>query len=59
MMSADVDGDALVGLLGLAADLAQDDLGPADLQLVALPAHLLDQDGQLQLAAAADLVSVG
>ena len=36
-----------------------DDLGPADLQLVALAAHRLDEHGQLQLAPAGDLDDVG
>ena len=58
-LGRDVDRDALVRLVGLAVDRAQDDLGPADLELVALAAHLLDQDRQLQLAPAQDLVRVG
>ena len=43
----------------LAVDFLGDDLGPADLQLVALAAHRLDQHRQLQLAAAGDLDDVG
>ena len=46
-------------LVALAVDLADDDLGPADLQLVALAAHGLDEHGELQLAAAGDLDDVG
>ncbi len=38
---------------------AQDHFGRADLELVALAAHRLDQDGQVQLAAAADQEGVG
>src|SRR4029077_14159777 len=51
----DVDGDALIRLLHLAADLAQEDLGSRRGQLEALAPHLLDEDGQLELATAADL----
>jgi hypothetical protein len=54
----DVDRDPLVGLLGLAVHVAQDHLGAAGLELEAFAAHLLDQDGQLELAAAADLERV-
>ena len=50
---------ALERLVALAVDLLGDDLGPADLQLVALAAHRLDEHGQLQLAAAGDLDDVG
>ena len=39
--------------------LVQDHFGRADLELVALAAHRLDQDGQVQLAAAADQEGVG
>ena len=46
-------------LVALAVDLADDDLGPADLQLVALAAHRLDEHRELQLAAAGDLDDVG
>ena len=50
---------ALLRLEPLAVDFLGDDLGPADLQLVALAAHRLDEHGQLQLAAAGDLDDVG
>ena len=58
VVGRDVDRDPLVRLLGLAAGLVEDDLGAADGELVALAAHLLDEDGQLELAAAADLERV-
>ena len=47
------------GSISLAVDLLRDDLGPRDLQLVALAPHHLDQDRQLQLAAADDLHLLG
>ncbi len=46
-------------LVAVAVDLADDDLGPADLQLVALPAHRLDEHGQLELASPGHLDDVG
>ena len=46
------------GSMRLAVDDAGDDLGPADHQLVAFAAHHLDEDGELQLAAAEDLEAV-
>ena len=46
-------------LVAVAVDLLGDDLGPADLQLVALAPHRLDQHGQLQLAPAGHLDDVG
>ena len=49
----------LVRLVQLAVDLAGDHLRLADGQLVALAAHLLDQDRQRQLAAALHLPGVG
>ena len=55
----DVDAHALDRLVDLAVDLARDDLGLADRQLEALAAHQLDQNGQLQLAAALHLPGVG
>ena len=55
VVGRDVDGDPLVRLLDLAADLAQEDLRARRGQLEALAAHLLDEDRQLELAAAADL----
>ena len=55
----DVDGEPLDRLVQLAVDLLGDDLGLAHGELEALAAHDLDQDGQLQLAAALDLPGVG
>ena len=54
-----VDHAALERLVALAVDLAEDDLGPAHLQLVALAAHRLDEHRELQLAPAGDLDDVG
>ena len=51
----DVDHELLDRLHALAVDLLGDDLGPRHLQLVALAAHHLDQDRELQLAAAEHL----
>ena len=48
----DVDDELLDRLHRAAVDLPRDDLGPRHLQLVALAPHHLDQDRQLQLAAA-------
>ena len=42
-----------------AVDLLGDDVGPRHLQLEAFAAHHLDQDRQLQLAAADDLHLLG
>ena len=53
-----VDGDALEGLVQLAVDGLGDDLGLADGELESLTTHLLDEDGQLQLAAALHLPHV-
>jgi len=47
-----VDHHELHRLAELAVDGLRDDLGVAELQLVALAPHRLDQDRQLQLAAA-------
>ena len=58
VVGRDVDRDPLVRLLGLAVDLVEEDLRPRDGQLEALAPHLLDQDRQLELAPAADLVRV-
>ena len=55
VVGRDVDGDPLVRLLELAVDLAQEHLGARRGQLEALAPHLLDEDGQLELAPAADL----
>ena len=46
------------GSMSLAVDDAGDDLGPADHELEAFAAHHLDEDGELQLAAAEDLEAV-
>ena len=54
-----VDGEALDRLVQLAVDLPGDHLRLADGELVALAAHLLDQDGQRELATALDLPGVG
>ncbi len=54
-----VDRDALDGLVQDAVDLARDDLRLADGELEALAAHLLDQDRELELAAALHLPGVG
>ena len=54
-LGRDVDRDALVRLVDRAVDLAQQHLRARHLQLEALAAHLLDQHGQLELAAAAHL----
>src|SRR6476661_3525682 len=53
-----VDGEALDGLVDLPVDLAGDDLRLADGQLVALAAHLLDEDGERELTTALDLPGV-
>ena len=57
--SGDVDGDALHRLVALAVDLLHDDVRLADGELEPLAPHRLDQDGELQLAAAVDLPGVG
>ena len=54
----DVDGEVLDRLHELAVDDAGDDLRPADHQLVAFAAHHLDEDGELQFAAAQHLEAV-
>ena len=51
----DVDDQILDRLHAHAVDLLDDDLGPRHLQLEAFAAHHLDQDRQLQLAAAEHL----
>src|SRR5690606_6252185 len=45
-------------LVNLAVDDALDRLGPRDRELVALPAHRLDQDREMQLAAARDAEAI-
>ena len=59
VLLGNVDDTALERLARLAVDLAGDHLGPAHLELVALPAHRLDEHRELQLAAAGDLEDVG
>ena len=54
-----VDGDPVDGLVDDAVDLAGEHLGLADGELEALPAHHLDEHGELQLAAALHLPGVG
>ena len=54
-----VDREALDRLVDLAVDLARDDLRLAHGQLVALAAHLLDEDGERELTTALDLPGVG
>jgi len=54
-----VEHQVLHRLEELAVDRPGDDLRFGDLHLVALTAHRLDEDGELQLAAAADLGAVG
>ena len=51
--------DPLVRLLDDAVDLVEEDLGARDLELEALAAHLLDEDRQLELPAAAHLERLG
>ena len=53
-----VDGEPLDGLVHLAVDLTGDDLRLADGELEALATHLLDEDGQGELAAALHLPGV-
>jgi hypothetical protein len=53
-----VDGEALDRLVHLAVDLLGDDLRLADGQLEAFAAHLLDEDGERELATPLDLPGV-
>ena len=53
-----LDRDCLDGLAPLPVDLAEHDLRPADAELVPLAAHVLDQDAEVQHAAAEDLEDV-
>jgi hypothetical protein len=55
----DVHRHAFEGFAGLALDLAQHHLGPGHAELVALAAHVLDQDPEVQFAAPGDLELVG
>ena len=59
MVFLDVDGQHLVRLALLAIDLAEHHARAAHRQLIALAAHVLEQDGEVQLAAAADQEAVG
>ena len=52
--SPHLDHRDLIGLALGAVDLLGDDLGGADLKLITLPPHVLDQDAQVQRPAAAD-----
>ena len=54
-----LDHQQLHGLQLDAVFLLEDDGGPAHLELVALAAHLLDEDGKVQLAPAGDFEGVG
>ena len=54
-----VHADPLHRLVDLAVDLTGDDLRLADGELETLPPHRLDQDGQLELAAAEHFPHVG
>src|SRR2546422_675312 len=53
VLPRDLDLELLVRLLGLAVDLLEDHLGPRHLELVAFAAHRLDEDREMELAAAA------
>src|SRR5436190_7069018 len=55
----DLDLELLVRLLRLAVDFLQDHLRPRDLELVTLAPHRLDEDREVQLAAAAHHERVG
>ena len=57
-VSGHLDRDRLDGLAPLSVDLAEHDLRPADAELVPLAAHVLDQDAEVQDAAAEDLEDV-
>src|SRR5665811_940417 len=59
MLLGRVDREALERLVDLAVDQAGNHLRLADRHLVALAAHLLDQDGQRQLTTALHLPGVG
>ena len=51
-MLGHVDDDELVRLLGFTVDHLGDDLGVAELHLVAFATHRLDEDGELELSTA-------
>ena len=55
----DVDGDVLDGFVQLAVDHPGDHLGLANREFEALATHGLDEDRELQLAAALHLPRVG
>ena len=55
----DVDRELLERLAALAVDVAQDDARPRHGQLVTFAPHVLEQDGQVQLAATEDGEDVG
>ena len=59
VLVGNVDAHPLHGLADAAVDLPRDDLGLADRELEALPAHQLDQHRKRQLAATLDLPHVG
>ena len=54
-----VDDQILHRLAAHAVDLLRDDVGPRHLELVSLAPHHLDENGQLQLAAADHLHLLG
>jgi len=58
-VEAAVDDALLDRLVAFPVDLARDDGRARDLELVALAPHGLDQDREMQLAAAADFEDVG
>ena len=49
----------LDGLHPLSVDLFDDYLGAGNRELISLPAHGLDEDGEVELAAAADHELIG
>src|SRR5580700_7185914 len=54
-----VDGEMFDRFHELAVDFFRDDLGTADHELITFAAHHLDEDGELELAAAEDFEAVG
>src|SRR6185312_1246840 len=54
-----VDGESLVRLMNLAIDELRQNLRPGNGELVALSAHVLDENGQVQLTAAGDAHDIG
>ena len=59
VLLGEVDREVLDGLVLDAVDLVDDHLGLADLQLVALAAHRLDEDGEVQHATPVDDPAIG